>query len=190
MGILQKLKKKVLLVGASTGGPSQIKEMLSEIESLSCTIVIVQHMQEDILPFFIKDLQNSTKEKVYSTPIKTSFSTPSIIVCSHSSVLRKCYDSFEIVTDTKEQHYTPDIDKLFNSFSSFADELNIEVLIMTGIGRDGVDGAINLKSKGATIVAQDRDSSPVYGMPKAALESGIVDKVKTLKDIKECFRGL
>jgi len=64
------------------------------------------------------------------------------------------------------------------------------VLIMTGIGSDGVDGATNLKSKGAKVFAQDEKSSPVYGMPKAALERGIVDQVKTLDEMKECFRGL
>ena len=61
---------------------------------------------------------------------------------------------------------------------------------MTGIGRDGVDGAKNLKTKGAFIFAQDEKSSPVFGMPKAAIESGIVSEIKTLQEIKECFRGL
>ena len=71
-----------------------------------------------------------------------------------------------------------------------AEDFDIKVIIMTGIGSDGVNGAISLKSKGAKIYAQDEKSSPVYGMPKAALESGIVDEVKSFEDIKRCFRGL
>ncbi|MEA3228219.1 MAG: chemotaxis protein CheB [Campylobacterota bacterium] len=184
------MREKVLLIGASTGGPSQIKEMLGEISSLSCTVIIAQHMREEVLPFFINDLQESMKEKVYTTPLKTSFFSPSIIVCSHSSIVKKSYGAFEIVTDTSEQQYTPDINKLFNSFCPFVDELDIKVLIMTGIGRDGVDGAINLKHRGVSIIAQDEKSCPVYGMPKAAIESGIVDEIKTLSEIKEYFRGL
>ena len=184
------MKHKVLLVGASTGGPTQIKELLSSITSLSCTVVIVQHMREEVLPFFIKDLKDSLKVKVQTTPLVTLFNEPSIIVCSQSSVLNKKNGMYEIVTQKENQNYTPDINKLFNSFTNYANEFEIKVLIMTGIGRDGVEGAKNLKIKGATIIAQDEMSSPVYGMPKAAFESGIVDEVKTLSEIKECFKGL
>jgi two-component system chemotaxis response regulator CheB len=184
------LKKKILLVGASTGGPSQIKALLSSINSLTCTVVIVQHMREEVLPFFIKDLKDTLKIKVQTTPLETTFDEPSIIVCAESSVLRKSFGAFSITTDKKNQNYTPDINKLFNSFVNYAEYFDLHVLIMTGIGSDGVDGAKNLKSKGAKIFAQDEKSSPVYGMPKAALERGIVDEVKSLDEIKKCFRGL
>lgn len=147
-------------------------------------------MREEVLPFFIKDLQDSLDFKVQTTPLSTSFDEPSIIVCSESSVLQKSFGSFNISTSTQNQQYTPDINKLFNSFVSYANEFDIRVLIMTGIGRDGVDGAINLKKNGAKIIAQDEKSSPVYGMPKAAIESGIVDEIKSLDEIKQCFKGL
>ncbi len=147
-------------------------------------------MREEILPFFIKDLRESLKVKVQTTPLNTSFSVPSVIVCAESSILKKNYGNFEIVTDKNRQNYTPDINKLFNSFASYSNEFDIKVLIMTGIGRDGVDGAKNLKLKGASIIAQDENSCPVFGMPKAAIESGIVDEVKTFDEIKECFRNL
>lgn len=184
------MKHKILLLGASTGGPSQIKEILSQITSLSCTVIIIQHMKEEVLPLFIKDLKESTKVKVHTTPLKLTFSQPSIVVCSESSIINKDGNSFEIITDKVDQHYTPDINKLFNSFVNYADEFDISVIIMTGIGSDGVDGASKLKLKGAKIIAQDEKTSPVYGMPKAAFESGIVDVVKTFDEIKNYFRGL
>ena len=184
------MRNKILLVGASTGGPSLIKEILSSITNLSSTVIIVQHMKEEVLPFFIKDLSESTTVTVESTPLVTSFHTPSIIVCSESSVLKKNNSQFEIETDKVDQHYTPDINKLLNSFVPFSNEFDISVLIMTGIGRDGVDGAKNLKLKGAKVFAQDEKSSPVFGMPKAIFESGIVDEVKTFNEIKEYFRSL
>ena len=184
------MKKKILLIGASTGGPSQIKELLSSIDSLSCTVIIAQHMREEVLPFFIKDLKDSLHVKVQTTPLTTDFSEPSVIVCSESSILEKNYGTYKIKTDKTNQIYTPDINKLFNSFIDYADDFELNVLIMTGIGSDGIDGAKNLKLKGARIIAQDEKSSPVYGMPKAAFELGIVDEVKSLQKIKECFRGL
>jgi len=184
------LKKDLLLVGASTGGPSQIKELLSSITSLSCSVIIVQHMREEVLPFFIKDLQDSISLKVQTTPLTTNFCEPSIIVCRESSVITKEGSLYKIVSHKDGQNYTPDIDILLNSFVKYSDDFNINVLIMTGIGSDGVEGAKNLKLKGAKVFAQDEKSSPVYGMPKAALESGIVDKVKSFDEIKECFKGL
>ena len=184
------MRKKVLLVGASTGGPSQIKEMLSQIISLNSTVIIVQHMREEVLPFFIKDLQDSLNVNIQTTPVSTTFCIPEVIICSHSSILKKNSLTYEIVTQTTSQKYTPDINKLFNSFVEFYDDFELRVLIMTGIGSDGVDGAKNLKEKGAIIMAQDEKSSPVYGMPKAALESGIVDEVKTFQEIKKYFRDL
>lgn len=146
-------------------------------------------MREEVLPFFIKDLNASLKINVLATPLKTSFNEASLIVCSHSSVLKQNNGNFEIVTDKENQNYTPDINKLFNSFVEYSDRFELKILIMTGIGSDGIDGAMNLKLKGAKVFAQDETSSPVYGMPKAAIERGIVDQVKTLDEIKECFRN-
>lgn len=184
------MKPKVLLIGASTGGPSQIKDLLSQIKSLSCTIIIVQHMKEEVLPFFIKDLKESLSVDVQMTPLRVDFSKPSIIVCSHSSVLQKNSGSYWLSTNTSTESYIPDINKLFKSFSLFVDDFDLSVLIMTGIGKDGVAGAKDLKEKGVKIYAQDEKSSPVFGMPKAAYEAGIVDKVMSLQLMKEYFRDL
>ncbi len=184
------MTNKVLLIGASTGGPSQIKEILSQITNLSFTIIVVQHMKEEVLPFFIADLKESLKVKVQSSPLKLSLHEPSIVVCSQSCMLKKNYANYELENHPNGQQYTPDINMLFNSFVNYSSEFNIKVLIMTGIGRDGVDGAKNLKAKGATVFAQDEKSSPVFGMPKAAYDSGIVDEVKSLDEIKKYFRDL
>ena len=184
------MKKKILLIGVSTGGPSQIKAILSQVSSLKSTVIIAQHMREEVLPFFVKDLDDSLSIDVQTTPLETSFTKPKVIICSHSSVLQKNGFTYKIVTQTQDQKYTPDINKLFNSFVEFYNDFELSVLIMTGIGDDGIDGAKNLKEKGATIIAQDEKSSPVYGMPKAAFESGIVNEIKSLDDIKIYFKDL
>ena len=184
------MRKKILLIGASTGGPSQIKELLQTIQSLSSTIIIMQHMREEILPFFIKDLKESLSINVQSTPLFTDFSKPSIIICKESSVIHKKGAMYEISAESQGQCYTPDINKFLNTFVPYVNDFDTNVLIMTGIGDDGVSGAQKLKEKGAKVFAQDESSSPVYGMPKAAFERGIVDKVKSFDEIKEYFRGL
>jgi chemotaxis response regulator CheB len=147
-------------------------------------------MREEVLPFFIKDLKESLSVTVHTTPLCIDFFKPSIIVCSESSVLEKRGCLFSLKTDKLNQNYTPDINKLFSSFEPFMDEFDLSVLIMTGIGSDGVDGAEVLKRKGARVFAQDEASSPVYGMPKAAYERGIVESVKSFEAIKSYMKEL
>jgi len=184
------LKQKVVLVGASTGGPSLIKKLICQIENLSSIIIINQHMKEEVLPFFIKDIQSSCKFNVQTTPLSFSMNRPSIIICSQSSIVEKKGTEFFIQTEIARQQYTPDINQFFNSFAKYVDSFETEVVMMTGIGRDGVLGAAKLKKLGAKIYAQDKKSSPVYGMPKAAFEEGIVDEVLSLDSLESYFRRL
>ena len=60
---------------------------------------------------------------------------------------------------------------------------------MTGMGNDGVDGIKAMKVRGATVIAQNEATSIVYGMPKAAKESGIVDRVVGLSNIAHEIRS-
>jgi len=184
------VKQKVVLLGASTGGPSQIKELLKEIQNLSSIIIINQHMKEEVLPFFIKDIHTTCRFTLETTPLCFSMNQPAIIICSHSSVIKKDGTNYLIKTECEQQQYTPDINQFFHSFAAYAEAFDVDVIIMTGIGSDGVLGAATLKKCGAKVIAQDASSAPVYGMPKAAFELGIVDEVMSLERLKEYFRSL
>jgi two-component system chemotaxis response regulator CheB len=63
-------------------------------------------------------------------------------------------------------------------------------VIMTGMGRDGVEGLKCIKSKGGYVIAQDEESCIVYGMPQAALEEGVVDSMVSLENISLAFNRL
>ena len=184
------MKKKIVLVGASTGGPTLIKKLICSLESLSCTVVVAQHMKEEILPSFIRELQASATVNVYKTPHSLDFESPSVYVCAESSVFVKDAFEYKLQTDKKNQKFTPDINKLFNSFCGYEQEFEIVVVIMTGMGSDGVLGAKNLRNLGVKIIAQDEESSPLYGMPKVAYEAKIVDEVKSFSEIQNFFKGL
>lgn len=145
-------------------------------------------MKEEVLPFFINDLKSSLIVKVHSTPLSISLNEPSIIICSESSILQYKESHYQIVADKTDQKYTPDINKLFHSFAQYSSDFDLKILIMTGIGNDGVDGAIKLKALGATVIAEDESSCAVFGMPRVALESGIVDEVKTLEELIKYFK--
>ena len=70
-------------------------------------------------------------------------------------------------------------------FLSVADEFGGNVLgvVLTGMGRDGADGSVVLHGKGARIIAESRQTCVVYGMPRAAVETGAVDEVLPLPEI-------
>jgi len=177
------VKNKLVFIGASTGGPSLIKELLLQLNPLQYTIVIAQHMKEEVIPFYIDDLKESLLGDVVSTPLITTLRQPQIIVCAKSSIIEKVGDNFKFKIDTKNQYYTPDINQLFNSFVPYAKEFDMTAIILTGIGCDGVEGAKNLKKQFCKVIAQDEKTSPVYGMPKYAYETGVADEVKSFDEI-------
>ena len=74
-------------------------------------------------------------------------------------------------------------------FLSVADEFggNVLCVILTGMGRDGTDGAVALRRKGAYVIAESQKTCVVYGMPKAAVEAGIVDEVLPLNEIPDAI---
>jgi len=180
------LIKKIIIIGASTGGPVQIKEILSQIQTLNAIIIVAQHMKEDVLPFFIKDIKESVPFDVFSTPTPIDFTKPAIIVCAATSIFK----NNSLLIDRDGQNYTPDIDKLLYSFEMYANRYEIEIFILTGIGADGVAGAASLKNHGAKVYVADEQSSAVYGMPRIAMERGIADKSLSLEAMKAYFRNI
>ena len=178
------MKPKIVFIGASTGGPTLIKELLSSLEHLSCTIVIAQHMREEVLPSFIHELTNATRFPLYATPTELDFTQPSIIICSSSVVFAKRNNHISLEKESTNQKFTPDIDKLLSSFLPYTESFDVEAIIMTGMGSDGVEGARVLKSHGAKVSAQDEKSSPLYGMPRVAKESGVAENIYSFEEIK------
>ena len=178
------MKPKIVLIGASTGGPALIKELLFSLNKLSYTIIIAQHMREEVLPSFIKELQSVTAFSVHSTPMQLEPYKPSVIICASSIVIVKKGMEYFLEKESTNQNFTPDINKLFHSFNSYVENFDIEVFIMTGMGNDGVEGAKTLKKKDVKVVAQDENSSPLYGMPRVAKESGVAEIIYSFDEIK------
>lgn len=182
------MKPKILFIGASTGGPSLIEKLLANLDTINYTIVIAQHMREEILPTYIKNMQDSFSLPIYSAPSKLTKN--GIFICSTSCSFTKKGTALELITDTTQQIYTPDINTLLNSFTPYAKEFDVTVIILSGIGSDGVHGVEKLKEKSCYIIAQDEATSPVYGMPKAVFENNLADSVKSFDDIIRYVKDL
>jgi two-component system, chemotaxis family, protein-glutamate methylesterase/glutaminase len=89
----------------------------------------------------------------------------------------------------RSQYHVPGIDA---TFTSLADAVGADAvgLLLTGMGRDGADGLKRMRERGAFTIAQDEESSAVYGMPAAAMAVGAVDRQLPLGEIGAALRAL
>ena len=87
-----------------------------------------------------------------------------------------------------ETAYKPSVDAAFRSAADLLPK-QVIALILTGMGTDGCEGAQKLKRNGATIWAQDEQSSVIYGMPRAVAEAGVADQVLSLTQMSASLRG-
>ncbi|MDM8550983.1 chemotaxis response regulator protein-glutamate methylesterase [Desulfobacterales bacterium HSG2] len=182
-------KIHAILIGVSTGGPKALAEMLPHLcEKIRIPIFIVQHMPAT----FTQSLANSLNARCGYTV--TEAGNNNIVQDRHAYIapggkhmlLRREDDNVRIVINKRppEKGCRPSVDILFRSAATVYDG-NLIAVILTGMGVDGTKGAGILKRAGAYIIAQDQESSVVWGMPGSAEASGNVDKVIPLGKIPE-----
>lgn len=178
---------KIVIIGASTGGPGQIEKIVASLDKLyDTTVIVAQHMAADFIPSFAKRLQQNSKNQVSLALHDTQVETGSIYLCSGITTLKR--DGYRVhfnVTSPLENRYNPDIDSVFKSLVPFASEVNIFGVILTGIGDDGVEGCKELSSVGASVMTQDAKSSIVDGMPFRARKEIQNIAVGNIEEIRE-----
>lgn len=186
--------QKVVLIGASTGGPGQLQKIILALLPLrNTTIIIAQHMAKDFIGSFASRLHASSVNPVYVTSNNLPIESSAIYVCSgFTSIYKKDSQLYFKQESSAENKFNPDINHLFNSFTPFIKELEILSVILTGIGNDGVDGCKNLSIGGAKSLTESEKSAIVDGMPSRARNEvqGIIvlDIDGIVKTIKEfCY---
>lgn len=178
----------IVAIAASTGGPRALQYVLSQLPGdFPLPIVVVQHMPKDFTPSFAKRLDSVSQLTVIEAYDKAPLHAGMAAIAPGGAHL--------IVKRDKDKRLfcgLSDIPPVLSVkpsanvlFMSLADEVGGKVLsvILTGMGRDGTDGATMLKKKGAYVIAEAQESCVVYGMPRAAVEAGIVDETVPLTSI-------
>jgi two-component system, chemotaxis family, protein-glutamate methylesterase/glutaminase len=184
--------KKIVLIGASTGGPGQIEKVINFIPVLTNTsIIIAQHMVDGFLESFTKRLQEHNNNPVSLIHDNDTLVSGTIYVSYGDTSAYKSGSGIVFSQNPPTQHsFNPDINILFNSFVPFAKEIKILSIILTGIGEDGVDGCNNLSLHGSICITESKESAIVDGMPNRAREIvkdiGIYD-INTIADIVKEF---
>jgi len=178
---------KVVAVGASTGGTEALRIFLEALPPDAPGIVIVQHMPEHFTTAFAKRLNGLCRVTVKEAENNdTVLRGRALIAPGNMHTLLK-RSGARYYVEVKEgplvSRHRPSVDVLFRSVATYAGK-NAVGIIMTGMGDDGARGMKEMKDAGASLnIAQDEESSIVFGMPKEAIRAGGVDKILPLDQI-------
>ena len=180
------LEGKLIAIGASTGGTEAIKMVLGELPEDLPGIVIVQHMPESFTTSFAKRLDSLSRVTVIeSKGGERILPGQAYLAPGHSHLLVK-KSGGGYVTELSQgdpvNRHRPSVDVLFSSVAAHARGNAIGV-ILTGMGKDGAKGMLEMRQAGAWNIGQDQDSCVVYGMPREAAQVGAVNEVVSLEQI-------
>ncbi|MDV7144411.1 chemotaxis response regulator protein-glutamate methylesterase [Tropicimonas sp. TH_r6] len=177
---------RVVLIGASTGGVDALERLLSGYPENCPPTLITQHMPATFLESFSDRLSKNVAPNVALARDSEELSPGMVRIApggeSHLGVVRRRDRySCRIAPGEKASGHRPSVDMLFRSAVGFG--RHCVAVQLTGMGRDGAQGMLELRTAGATTIAQDESSSVVYGMPRVAAELGGVRDVLPLEKI-------
>lgn len=178
----------LLFVGASTGGTEAIREFLGGLPADCPPILIVQHMPEHFTASFAQRLDGLSAMRVKEAVDGETVNRGTAYIAPGHSHMRICKGptGWYIGLDQGEpvNRHRPAVDVLFDSAAERVGSDAVAV-IMTGMGKDGARGMLNMRHAGAYTFAQDEKSCVVYGMPKEAVAMGGVDEICPLDRLAE-----
>jgi two-component system chemotaxis response regulator CheB len=183
-----KTSERVIVVGASTGGTEAIREFLVGMPPDCPGILIVQHMPENFTRMFAERLNGlcriMVKEAEHNDPILPGHA---YIAPGGKHLWVKRDDGqllAKLSTEPPMNLHRPSVDFLFLSAAKFVGVDAVGV-IMTGMGKDGAQGMVEMKKAGAWNIAQDEATSVIFGMPREAIEVDAVHEVAPLAKLRE-----
>ncbi len=178
--------EKLIIIGASTGGTEAIKDVLTRLPADVPGILVTQHMPEAFTKSFADRLDSlckiSVKEAEHNERILPGHA---YIAPGHSHLLlRRSGANYvtELNAGPPVNRHRPSVDVLFRSAANVAGA-NAMGIILTGMGKDGAQGLLEMRQAGSYTVAQDEASCVVFGMPREAIAVGAACEVLPLQNI-------
>lgn len=177
----------LIVVGASTGGTQAFNYILERLPEDAPGIIVIQHMAAGFTSTYAKSLNRHTLLEVKEAETLDLVAPGRVLVAPGDQhlALKKEGDSLRVnlFDYEKVNGHRPSVDVSFNSVAESAVASTAIGILLTGMGKDGAKGLLNLRKAGARTIAQDEKSSIVYGMPQAAAELGAVEQVLSLEQI-------
>ncbi len=177
---------RVIAIGASTGGTEAIYEVIRNFPSNCPPTIIVQHMPPVFTKMYADRMHHACEVDVYEAKNGDWLHPGTVLIApgEHHMRLVKRGDRYkvEVFRGDKVNGHRPSVDVLFESVAQIAKEKAVGV-ILTGMGKDGAHGLLQMRQSGARTIGQSAESCVVYGMPKAAYEMGAVECQVPIFDI-------
>ncbi|HEY3498743.1 MAG TPA: chemotaxis-specific protein-glutamate methyltransferase CheB [Polyangiaceae bacterium] len=172
---------RLVAIGASTGGPQALLEILSGVpRDVPLSFVVVQHVDSEFSEGLAEWLEQGTNLRVRVARNGDEPAAGTVLVAgTRDHLVMKAGGSLGYTAEPRALVYRPSVDVLFSSLVKHWPEPSIAVLL-TGMGKDGAQGMSGLRRAGWHTIAQDQATSVVYGMPKAAAELGAATRVLPL----------
>jgi two-component system, chemotaxis family, protein-glutamate methylesterase/glutaminase len=182
---------RLIAIGASTGGPIALQSIFSNLpRDFPIPIVCVQHINPGFLKEMISWMQKTTTLKIQKIS-KGTIPLPGNIyfapTSSHMVMGKK--GSFKNFKPETTANYCPCVDFVFSSLARYYGQ-SLLGLLLTGMGRDGASGLLEIAQAGGETIAQDEASSVVFGMPSEAIKIGGAKQILSLESISGFLKSL
>lgn len=188
-----KTTDQLIAIGASTGGTEAIKEVLATLPANAPGIVITQHIPAGFSASFAKRLNEICALEVCEAKDGQQIIPGHVYVAPgnlHLSVIRSGARFICKVKDGElVSNHKPSVDVLFNSVAKNIGQ-NAVGVILTGMGKDGAEGMLNMLQAGARTIAQDEKTSVVWGMPGSAVKISAAETILPLQDVSNALLKL
>lgn len=183
-----KTTNKIIAIGASTGGTEALREVISRLPANAPPVVVVQHMPQNFTKAFADRLNSICQVQVKEAVDGEYLATGKVLIApgnQHMEIRRSGINYYVTLFDGPMMfHQRPAVEILFNSVAKYAGQ-NAVGAILTGMGKDGAQGLLNMRQAGANTIAQDERTSIVFGMPKEAIDIGAAQVIKPLQSIAQ-----
>ncbi len=180
--------QKIIAIGASTGGTEATLEILKKLPKEVPGILVTQHMPPGFTKMYADRLNRICQMEVREAVNGDRLTNGLALIAPGDKQMRLAKDAkgyfVRCLEGEKVSGHCPSVDVLFESVAKAAGKNSIGI-ILTGMGKDGANGLLNMRKEGAYTIGQDQGSCVVYGMPKVAFEIDAVQIQSPIADIAD-----
>lgn len=179
----------LVVIGASTGGPSALQILLSRLPSAwPAALVIIQHIDAQFAPGLVAWLNQTSPLPVQLATLGSRPEAGKVLVAgTNDHLILRPNQTLRYTQDPRQNPHRPSVDVFFTSVAQHWSRPGVGVLL-TGMGRDGAIGLGHLRSAGWHTIAESEESCVVYGMPKVAIDAGAASQVLPIGEISDAIQ--
>ncbi|MBX7192927.1 MAG: chemotaxis-specific protein-glutamate methyltransferase CheB [Sandaracinaceae bacterium] len=188
-GPTESLPRKLVVIGASTGGPPALVRMFARFTAdLPATFVIAQHMPERFTKTFADRLERLGGLHVSEIDDRATIRAGRAFVCPGGFCVeihaRPAGLFAQVVAPTSDDRYVPSVDRLFRTAAEVFGP-RVVAVVLTGMGDDGTKGAQAVRDAGGLVLCESEESAAIHGMPGSVVRAGLAHEILSLQALSE-----